>query len=85
MSENSIIEIVTIPEKKGKKIQCKCGNIWTYCGKNQNYCSCSKCRTTITINKKNKKNLLHADVRARDSTQHAMVIENHISGWDSYG
>lgn len=51
MSGN-IFETVTIPEKKGIKIQCKCGNIWIYCGKNQNYCSCSKCRTTVTINKK---------------------------------
>jgi hypothetical protein len=84
MSETSIIEIVTIPEKKGKKIQCKCGNIWTYCGKNQNYCSCSRCRTTITINKKNKKNPLRADVRVGGSTQHAMVIENHPSGVGSY-
>ena len=48
----TIFETVTIPEKKGIKIQCKCGNIWIYCGKNQNYCSCSKCRTTVTINKK---------------------------------
>jgi hypothetical protein len=51
----TIFETVTIPEKKGIKIQCKCGNIWIYCGKNQNYCSCSKCRTTITI--KNKKRI----------------------------
>lgn len=78
MSENSIIEIVTIPEKKGKKIQCKCGNIWIYCGKSQKYCSCSKCRTTITINKKNKKHPLHANIRVgRSFSQHAMVIENH--------
>ena len=48
----TIFETVTIPEKKGIKIQCKCGNIWVYCGKNQNYCSCSKCRTTVTIKKK---------------------------------
>ena len=51
----TIFETVTIPEKKGIKIQCKCGNIWIYCGKNQNYCSCSKCRTTVTI--KNKKRI----------------------------
>jgi len=75
MSE-TIFESITIPEKKGLKIQCKCGNIWAYCGKNQNYCSCSKCRTTITIHKKNKKNPLHADVRVGGSNQHAMVIEN---------
>ena len=85
MSEN-IIEIVTIPEKKGKRIHCKCGNIWTYCGNNQNYCSCPKCRTTITINKKNKKNSLHVDVRVGASTQHAMRIENHhYTGMSSYG
>ena len=48
----TIFETVTIPEKKGIKIQCKCGNIWIYCGKNENYCSCSKCRTTVTIKKK---------------------------------
>ena len=53
MSEN-IFESVTIPEKKGIKIQCKCGNIWIYCGKKQNYCSCSKCRTTVTIKSKKK-------------------------------
>ena len=50
----TIFETVTIPEKKGIKIQCKCGNIWIYCGKNQNYCSCSKCRTTVTIKSKKK-------------------------------
>lgn len=54
MSEN-IFESVTIPPKKGIKIRCKCGNIWIYGGKNHKYCSCSKCRTTITINKKKKK------------------------------
>lgn len=81
----TIFESVTIPEKKGLKIQCKCGNIWAYCGKNRNYCSCSKCRTTITINKKIKKNPLHDDVRVGGSTQHGMVIENHINGCDYYG
>ena len=50
----TIFETVTIPEKKGIKIQCKCGNIWIYCGKNKNYCSCSKCRTTVTIKSKKK-------------------------------
>ena len=51
---SNILETVTIPEKKGIKIQCKCGNIWIYCGKSQNYCSCSKCRTTVTIKNKKK-------------------------------
>jgi len=49
-----IYETVTIPSKKGIRLQCKCGNRWIYCGKKQNYCSCSKCRATVTINKQKK-------------------------------
>jgi hypothetical protein len=50
----TIFETIVIPPKKGIKIKCKCGNTWVYCGKKQNYCSCSKCRTSITINSKRK-------------------------------
>lgn len=79
-----IKEIVTIPERKGIKIECNCGREWIYTGKNERYCSCPKCRTTITIEKKNKKNSLHADVQIGASTQHVMRIEKHLDEGVSY-
>ncbi|HSF50933.1 MAG TPA: hypothetical protein VLA74_09260 [Nitrososphaeraceae archaeon] len=79
-------EIIIIPQKEGKKLNCqRCGHFWIYTGLNQFICSCPHCRTTITINKKNKKNPLHDEVRVGGSAQHAMVIENHTNGCDSYG
>ncbi len=48
-------EIVIIPEKKGiKKICHRCGHTWIYTGQSKFFCSCPKCRTSITINKKRK-------------------------------
>jgi len=69
-----ILGIVKIPEKKGMEIQCRCGHRWIYTGKNERYCSCPKCRTTITIKKKNKKSLLHVDDRFGSHSQHVMKI-----------
>jgi hypothetical protein len=74
MSEK-IFESVTIPPKKGIKIECNCGNIWVYSGKNPNYCSCSKCRTTITINKKKKKDSLYAKKSLERKLLHTMKEE----------
>ena len=51
-----MLEIVTI-QKKAIRVTCnRCGNIWLYTGNKTNYVSCSKCRTTITFNKKSNSN-----------------------------
>jgi hypothetical protein len=63
----TIFETVIIPEKKGIKIKCKCGNIWIYCGKKLNYCTCSKCRTSITINSKRKKKIFLENISSSSS------------------
>ncbi|MDX1373351.1 MAG: hypothetical protein R3321_12830 [Nitrososphaeraceae archaeon] len=74
-----IIRIVTIPEKKGIEIQCECGHRWIYTGKSERYCSCPKCRTTITIDRKNKNSSSHVDVEVGGSPQHTMKIENSLA------
>ena len=49
-------EIVIIPEKKGiKKICHRCGHNWIYTGQNLFFCSCPKCKTTITIKNKSRR------------------------------
>ncbi|HSF51979.1 MAG TPA: hypothetical protein VLA74_14570 [Nitrososphaeraceae archaeon] len=51
-----MFEIITIPEKQGLKMNChRCGHDWIYTGQNLFFCSCPKCKTTITIMSKRKK------------------------------
>jgi hypothetical protein len=45
-----------VVEKIGRRLNCKCGNEWWYCGKNAFYAQCTKCRSTVTISPKRKKN-----------------------------
>ena len=68
-----ILGIVKIPEKKGMEIQCACGHRWIYAGKSERYCSCPKCRTTITIKKKNKKSSLQAEESLERKHLHVMT------------
>ncbi|MGA9845887.1 MAG: hypothetical protein WBP64_15250 [Nitrososphaeraceae archaeon] len=50
-----ILEFVTIPSRKGIKIQCRCGHRWTYCGKSALFASCPKCHGTTTLQPKRKR------------------------------
>jgi ribosomal protein S27E len=41
---------------RARHVECRrCGNKWLYTGNSEHFVSCSKCRTTITINPKHKK------------------------------
>ena len=51
---SKILEIVTIPPKRGIKIQCKCGYKWTYTGNSVLFASCPKCHSTTTMQPKRK-------------------------------
>jgi ribosomal protein S27E len=47
---------VILLEIKARRMECpRCRNNWLYTGKSEHFVSCSKCRTTITINPKHKK------------------------------
>jgi hypothetical protein len=52
-----ILEIVTLPPRRGIKIRCKCGHKWTYCGNSLLFASCPRCHTTNTLQPKRKKPL----------------------------
>ena len=42
---------------RARHVECRrCGNKWLYTGKSEHFVSCSRCRTTVTINPKHKKN-----------------------------
>jgi hypothetical protein len=53
-------EIVSIPPKEGKKIQCQCGYEWIYCGSSDRYATCSRCRSVVTLQPRRKKLLPEA-------------------------
>ena len=49
MKDPNIIRLV----KYGKETKCqRCGYIWPYTGKNQFFCCCPMCRTTVTLLRK---------------------------------
>ena len=49
-------EDVVLLHVEARHVQChRCGYKWLYTGKSQHFISCSKCRTTITINPKHKR------------------------------
>jgi len=59
-----MFEIIKIPAKQGLKIECRrCRHDWIYTGQNHFYCSCPKCKTTITINPKRKEKDLLKKIR----------------------
>ena len=49
-----ILGSVTIPSKRGIRIQCKCGYEWIYSGNSVLFASCSKCHSTTTLQPKRK-------------------------------
>ena len=51
---SKILEIVTIPQRKGIRIQCKCSHKWIYCGNSVLFASCPKCHSTTTLQPKRK-------------------------------
>ena len=48
-------ELVNIPGRTGKRLRCNCGYAWVYLGKSEIYASCPKCRSTVTIQPKQKR------------------------------
>ncbi|MDQ6862329.1 MAG: hypothetical protein M3044_00750 [Thermoproteota archaeon] len=69
-------EIVTIPPKEGKKIQCQCGYEWIYSGSSVRYATCSKCRSVVTLQPKRKNQqkssyeIKDKDIKKRPSQSH---------------
>ena len=46
--------VVIIPQKTGRRLKCNCGYEWIYTGKSEFFASCSRCRSTVTIQPKRK-------------------------------
>ena|SRR6266571_1394425 len=53
MSNGRILDYVTL-ERRGIRIECKCGHLWTYCGNRVLFATCPKCHTTISLRPKHK-------------------------------
>lgn len=51
---SKILDSVIIPSRKGIRIQCSCGYLWTYSGASLFFASCPKCHSTITLQPKRK-------------------------------
>jgi hypothetical protein len=63
---SKILEIITLPPRRGVKIQCKCGHIWTYCGNSFLFASCAKCHSTTTLQPKRKQQFKNKNGRGAD-------------------
>lgn len=75
-------EIIIIPEKKGKKLNCqRCKYWWVYTGNNQFVCSCPHCRTTVTIKKKDP---LYTERSPQLKYQHTEDRNQHLKEKDDF-
>lgn len=71
-----------IIQKKGKFLKCKrCNHFWKYLGNSNFVTSCPRCRTSVTISNKNKKNTRDYNVNEDSKNLH---LEKLISPWFFY-
>jgi hypothetical protein len=69
MKDPNIIRLV----KYGKETKCqRCGYIWPYTGKNQFFCCCPMCRTTVTILRK-------PSQKKRPAANHSLIVKPRYS------
>lgn len=55
MSSKTKVKLVPIPARTGIRLTCLCGYTWIYLG-TRAHASCSRCRSTVTVNPIDKEN-----------------------------